>query len=49
MHMPAPKHRTDTAYVQALVELKEVNVFLELIHANGEEGTRKRMEVAQSV
>jgi hypothetical protein len=49
MHMPAPKHRTDTAYVQVLVELKEVNLFLELIHANGEEGTRKRMEVAQSV
>lgn len=49
MHMPVLKDRTDTAYVQALVELKEVNLFLGLVHANDEEDTRKRMEVAQSV
>ena len=49
MHMPVPKDRTDTAYVQALVELKDVNLLLGLIHANDEEGTKKRIEVAQSV
>ena len=49
MHMPVPKDRTDTTYVQALAELKDVNLFLGLIHANDEEGTRKRIEVARSV
>ena len=49
IHMPVPKDRTDTAYVQALAELKDVNLFLGLIHANDEDGTKKRIEVARSV
>lgn len=49
MHMPVPKDRTDTAYVQALAELNDVNLFLGLVHAHDEDGTKKRIAVAQSV
>lgn len=49
MHMPVPKDRTDQAYVEALKDLKDVKLFLGLVHVNDEEGTKKRIEVAQSV
>ncbi len=51
LHMPVPKSRTDTAYFEPLSDLKldDAKLFLGLVHANDESGTRERIKVAQSV
>lgn len=46
--MPVPRSRVDEAYFAPLKNLKlgETELYLELIHANDEEGTRDRIKVA---
>ena len=50
VHMPVPKSRTDVAYFEPLRDLKlgEGLLFLGLVHANDEAGTKRRIEVARS-
>ena len=51
VHMPVPKSRTDVAYFEPLrgLDLKGAKLFLGLVHADDEDGTRKRIAAAQSV
>ena len=51
IHMPVPKSRTDMAYFEPLNELKfpQGRLYLGLVHANDEAGTRERIRVASSV
>ncbi|MCJ1358751.1 MAG: hypothetical protein MMC33_008751 [Icmadophila ericetorum] len=51
VHMPVPKDRTDKAYFEPLKNLKlpDGQLFLGLVHANDEEGTKKRIETAIDV
>jgi hypothetical protein len=58
IHLPVPKGRTDAAYFAPLTGLKlnggadqgqkPPRLYLGLVHANDETGTRKRIEVAKS-
>lgn len=50
--MPVPKDRDDIIYFAPLEKLSiptSTKVYLGLVHPNDEEGTRKRIKVAQSV
>jgi hypothetical protein len=49
--MPVPKDRDDVAYFAPLkgLELGSTSLFLGLVHANDEEGTRKRNQAAGGV
>ena len=49
VHMPVPKDRTDAEYFAPLKDLRlgETKLYLGLIHANDEEGTKHRIEAAQ--
>lgn len=51
VQMPVPKDRTDEAYFKPLknLELKATKLFLGVVHANDESGTKKRLEAAQAV
>ena len=51
IHIPAPKDRIDTAYYKpmAALRLNDTELFLGLVHANDELGTRRRLEAAQAV
>ncbi|OCL12984.1 hypothetical protein AOQ84DRAFT_333330 [Glonium stellatum] len=50
-HMPVPKGRTDNAYFAPLekLELGKTELYLGLVHAGDEEGTKKRIKAAQNV
>ncbi|MCJ1466738.1 hypothetical protein MMC07_005358 [Pseudocyphellaria aurata] len=50
IHMPVPKDRTDEAYFAPLRDLRlsdDTELFLGLVHAHDERGTRARIRVAQ--
>lgn len=51
VHMPVPKSRTDEAYFSPLkrlvLELGTTTLFLGLVHAGDEKGTRERMKTAE--
>ena len=51
IHMPVPKGRTDEAYFDPLkaLNLRGALLYLGLVHANDESGTRERIRVARSV
>ncbi|KAL3459050.1 hypothetical protein BJX64DRAFT_208039 [Aspergillus heterothallicus] len=52
LHVPVPKDRDDAAYFEPLKRLtaaESTRLFLGLVHANDEEGTRRRIDAAQSV
>ncbi|KAK7937207.1 uncharacterized protein PG986_014075, partial [Apiospora aurea] len=56
IHLPVPKERTDPGYFAPLVrlrlgapELKPPRLYLGVVHANDEVGTKKRVETAQAV
>lgn len=51
VHVPVPRDRSDEAYFAALAELSPdvQEVYLGLVHAGDEEGTRARIEVARCV
>ena len=51
IHMPVPKDRIDEAYYQPManLELQDTKLFLGVVHANDESGTRKRLETAMAV
>ncbi|KAI0397652.1 hypothetical protein F5Y17DRAFT_454807 [Xylariaceae sp. FL0594] len=56
IHMPVPKSRTDRAYFAPLAGLEldgdasgHPYLYLGVVHANDEAGTRKRIEAAQSI
>ena len=51
VHMPVPKGRCDAAYFQPLKGLRipESRLYLGLIHAHDEQGTRARIQVAHEV
>ncbi|KAJ3780715.1 hypothetical protein GGU10DRAFT_136175 [Lentinula aff. detonsa] len=48
LHMPVPKNRNDEAYFEPLkaFNLGKTELYLGLVHAGDEEGTKKRVEVA---
>jgi len=49
IHMPVPIDRSDDAYFQPLANLKlaaSTDLFLGLVHADGADGTRRRIEAA---
>lgn len=50
VHMPVPKDRQDAAYFKPLtnLELHDTKLFLGVVHANDESGTKKRLEAAQA-
>ncbi len=50
IHMPVPKDRQDAAYFKPLsnLELHDTKLFLGVVHANDESGTKKRLEAAQA-
>ncbi|KAJ5367888.1 uncharacterized protein N7496_007648 [Penicillium cataractarum] len=55
MHLPVPKDRADKGYFEPLRKLilgvgtlAETKLYLGLVHANDEEGTRRRIEAALS-
>lgn len=50
VHMPVPKDRQDEAYFKPLrsLELYGTKLFLGVVHANEESGTKKRLEAAQA-
>ncbi|KAI1139218.1 hypothetical protein F5Y05DRAFT_341571 [Hypoxylon sp. FL0543] len=55
IHLPVPKERTDSDYFAPLTSLKidssgskAPHVYLGLVHANDEAGTKKRIETAQA-
>jgi len=50
VHMPVPKDRQDEAYFKPLrsLELYGKKIFLGVVHANDESGTKKRLEAAQA-
>lgn len=51
IHMPVPKDRTDEAYFKPLKDLRlhDTKLFLGVVHANDEAGTKARLEAAQVV
>ena len=51
IHMPLPKDRIDEGYFKPMANLKlnDTQLFLGLVHANDEEGTKKRIMAAQKV
>lgn len=51
IHMPVPKDRVDEPYFKPMADLvlNDTQLFLGLVHANDEEGTKKKIEVAQKV
>lgn len=52
IHMPVPKGRTDTTYFEPLKNLKlskGCRLYLGVVHANDEAGTKERIRAAQSV
>ncbi len=51
VHMPVPKGRTDEAYFEPLkvLDLRGALLYLGVVHANDEAGTRERIRVARSV
>jgi len=51
IHMPVPKERLDEAYYKPMInlELQDTKLFLGVVHANDESGTRKRLETATAV
>jgi hypothetical protein len=52
IHVPVPKSRDDIAYFEPIKNLNipsSTKIYLGLVHANDEEGTRKRIKTAQSV
>ena len=51
IHMPVPKDKIDESYYKPLksLELGDTLLFLGLVHPKDEEGTKKRIEVAQKV
>ncbi|KAK8064597.1 hypothetical protein PG994_007235 [Apiospora phragmitis] len=56
IHLPVPKERTDPGYFAPLTRLnlnapglKPPHIYLGVVHANDEAGTRKRVETAQAV
>ncbi|KAK6837263.1 hypothetical protein RU639_001354 [Aspergillus parasiticus] len=51
IHMPVPKDRDDSAYFEALSQLDagdDVELYLGMVHANDNEGTRRRVRTAES-
>lgn len=55
IHLPVPKERTDAAYFSPLTGLKldssgskPPHIYLGVVHANDEAGTKKRIETAQA-
>ncbi|KAI1271328.1 hypothetical protein F5Y07DRAFT_383164 [Xylaria sp. FL0933] len=56
IHLPVPKERTDPGYFAPLVNLKvDISgskppyIYLGVVHANDEAGTKKRIETAQAI
>ncbi len=51
VHMPVPKDRSDGEYFRPMenLELGDAKLYLGLVHANDESGTRKRLEAARAV
>ncbi|KAK8104472.1 uncharacterized protein PG998_011505 [Apiospora kogelbergensis] len=56
IHLPVPKERTDPAYFAPLARLKRdapglqpPRIFLGLVHANDESGTKTRIEIAEAI
>ena len=51
IHMPVPKARLDEAHYKPMVslELHDPKLFLGVVHANDESGTRQRLETATAV
>lgn len=51
MHMPVPKDRVDVAYFEPMRgwEFGDMQLYLGVVHANDEEGTRKRIQAARQV
>ncbi|MDI1486198.1 MAG: hypothetical protein OHK93_005424 [Ramalina farinacea] len=51
IHMPVPKDRRDAAYFQPMagLDLHDTELYLGLVHAHDEDGTRQRLEAAQRV
>ena len=49
IHMPVPRDRTDDQFFKPLADLKldHTKLFLDLVHAGDEEGTKQRIEAAQ--
>lgn len=50
-HMPVPKGRDDAAYFEPLkdLELGNAELYLGVVHANDEEGTRRRIQTASKL
>ncbi|KAE8336163.1 hypothetical protein BDV24DRAFT_178656 [Aspergillus arachidicola] len=51
IHMPVPQDRDDSAYFEALSQLDvgdNAELYLGLLHANDNEGTRRRIQTAES-
>lgn len=51
IHMPVPKDRVDAAYYEPMegLYLHDTELYLGLVHAHDEAGTRQRLEAAQQV
>lgn len=51
VHLPVPKARDDEAYFEPLksLELGETELYLGLVHAHDQDGTERRLKVAQNV
>ncbi|GKZ65740.1 hypothetical protein AnigIFM60653_003195 [Aspergillus niger] len=52
VHMPVPKDRDDIAYFEPLKKLElsqHARLYLGVVHAHDEEGTRRRIQTAKSV
>ena len=51
IHLPVPKDRTDEAYYRPLqkLDLESTQLFLGLVHANDETGTKERIGMAKQV
>lgn len=51
VHLPVPKHRDDDAYFLPLrtLELGETELYLGLVHAHDEDGTKRRLVTASRV
>ena len=50
-HMPVPKDRVDAAYFDPLrkLEIGDAKLFLGLVHAHDEDGTKQRLKMAQAI
>ncbi len=51
IHMPVPKDRADEGYFKPMqkLELGDTKLYLGVVHANDESGTKKRLEAAKAV